>query len=184
MADKMIPSSQAVNTNVFAVPEQGWRGTGLTGRTEDSHLRKVWTVLWNEYVLVTAFVSLPGERSIRHTHETGELNISFADPTRPQMHWNPPGVPHGGTPLPSPTSELDERVRSAISRVGAKDPDVQSLLEDILQREVDISAQLAALTRPQPGLRVAIDCLFPPFKTTIVDPLYAEQKTVIGQWYD
>jgi hypothetical protein len=178
----MIPASQVVRTNVFAVPEQGWRGLGLTG--DVSHRRKVWTVLWNEFVLVTAFVSLPGETSIRHTHETGELNISFVDPTRPMMHWNPPGVPHGGTPAGSPQSDLDDRVRSAISRVGDKDPDIRSILEDILQREVDISAQLEALTRPQPGLRVAIDCLFPPFKTTIDDPNYPDKKTIVGQWYD
>ncbi len=57
MADEMIPSSIAVNTNVFAVQQQGWRGLGLTG--DISHRRKVWTVLWNEFVLVTAFVSLP-----------------------------------------------------------------------------------------------------------------------------
>src|SRR5262249_5966417 len=141
---------------------------GLTG--DVSHRRKVWTVLWNEFVLVTAFVSLPGETSIRHIHETGELNISFADPTRPMVHWNPPGVPHGGAPARAPQSELDERVRSAISRVGEKDPDVRSILEEILQREVDISAQLEEMMRVPPGLRMAIDCLFPPFKTTIDDP--------------
>jgi hypothetical protein len=172
-------SSVAVATNAFAVPDHGWRGLGLEG----NHKRKWYTVLHNEFVLVTAFVALPGERSIRHTHETGELNISFVDPTRPIIRWNPPGQLHGGTVTP-PSSEIDERVRSAISRVGEKDPDLRSLLEEILQREVDISSRLEEIMRPQPGLRVAIDCLFPPFKTTIDDPLYPEKKTVVGQWYD
>ena len=173
------PSSQAVATNVFAVPDQGWRGLGIDG----NYKRKWYTVLQNEFVLVTAFVALPGERSIRHTHETGELNISFTDPTRPIVRWNPPGVPHAGIVTP-PKSDFDARVRSAVARVGEKDPDVRSILEEILQREIDISSQLEELTRPQPGLRVAIDCLFPPFKTTIDDPLYPEKKTVVGQWYD
>jgi hypothetical protein len=174
-----ISSSIAVRTNVFAVADHGWRGLGVEG----NHKRKWYTVLHNEFVLVTAFVSLPGEMSIRHTHESGELNISFTDPTRPMVHWNPPGVPHAGIVAP-PKSDFDARVRTAIARVGEKDPDIQSILEEILQREIDISAQLEELTRPQPGLRVAIDCLFPPFKTTIDDPLYPEKKTVVGQWYD
>ena len=33
-------------------------------------------------------------------------------------------------------------------------------------------------------LRGLVDILFPPFKTTIDDPLYPEQKTIVGQWYD
>jgi hypothetical protein len=40
------------------------------------------------------------------------------------------------------------------------------------------------LSRPRPGLHVAIDVLFPPFKTTIDDPAYPEKLTVTGQWYD
>ena len=174
-----ISSSIPVRTNVFAVADHGWRGLGVQG----NHKRKWYTVLHNEFVLVTAFVSLPGEISIRHTHETGELNISFTDPTRPMVHWNPPGQLHGGTATVA-TSELDNRVRGAIDRVGSRDPDLKSLLEEILQREVDIGSRLDELMLPQPGLRVAIDCLFPPFKTTIDDPLYPEKKTVIGQWYD
>jgi hypothetical protein len=173
------PATQAVSRNVFTAPSHGWRGLEIPG----NHKRKWYTVLHNEYVLVTAFVALPGERSIRHTHETGELNISFVDPNRPIVRWNPPGMPHGGSADPV-TAELDERIRGALARVGEKTPDVQELLEEILQRQVDISDRLAEFMRPQPGLRVALDCLFPPFKTTIDDPLYPEKKTVVGQWYD
>ena len=172
-------SSIAVATNAFAVADHGWRGLGLPG----NHRRKWYTVLQNEYVLVTALVVLPGEQSIRHTHETGELNINFADPTRPIIRWNPPGQLHGGTSTTT-SSDLDERVRGAMARVGEKDSDLRDLLEEILQREVNISSRFDDLIRPQPGLHVAIDCLFPPFKTTIDDPLYPEKKTVIGQWYD
>jgi hypothetical protein len=31
---------------------------------------------------------------------------------------------------------------------------------------------------------VIIDVLFPPFKTTIDDPVLPEKKTVVGQWFD
>jgi hypothetical protein len=173
-------SSKEVILNAFTAPEHGWRGLSLPGNNK----RKWYTVLENEFVLVTALVVLPGERSIRHTHETGELNISYLGETRPIIRWNPPGVAHGGQVMTPPVSELDDRVRGALSRVGDKDPDLRELLETILQREVDISERLQDLTRPQPGLRVAIDVLFPPFKTTIDDPAYAEKKTVVGQWYD
>ena len=29
-----------------------------------------------------------------------------------------------------------------------------------------------------------VDILFPPFKTTIDDPAYAEPRTIVGPWYD
>jgi hypothetical protein len=29
-----------------------------------------------------------------------------------------------------------------------------------------------------------IDITFPPFKTTIDDPVYAEKRVVVGPWYD
>jgi hypothetical protein len=173
-------SSQEVILNAFDAPEHGWRGLGLPGNNK----RKWYTVLENEFVLVTALVVLPGERSIRHTHETGELNISYLGETRPIIRWNPPGVAHGGQVMTPAVSELDDKVRGALSRVGDKDPDLRELLETILQREVDLSDRLRDLTRPQPGLRVAIDVLFPPFKTTIDDPAYPEKRTVVGQWYD
>jgi hypothetical protein len=173
-------SSQEVILNAFDAPEHGWRGLGLPGNNK----RKWYTVLENEFVLVTALVVLPGERSIRHTHETGELNISYIGETRPIIRWNPPGVHHGGQVMTPPLAELDDKVRGALSRVGDRDPDLRELLETILQREVDISDRLRDLTRPQPGLRVAIDVLFPPFKTTIDDPAYPEKRTVVGQWYD
>lgn len=174
------PASQEVVLSAFAAPEHGWRGLGVSG----NHKRKWYTVLHNEYVLVTALVVLPGERSIRHTHETGELNISYIGESRPIIRWNPPGLHHGGQVMTPPLPDIDEKVRGALGRVGDRDPDLRELLETILQREVSISDRLQDLTRPQPGLRVAIDVLFPPFKTTIDDPAYPEKRTVVGQWYD
>lgn len=174
------PASQEIIIPAFQAAEHGWRGLGAPG----NHKRKWYTVLYNEYVLVTALVVLPGERSIRHTHETGELNISYLGENRPIVRWNPPGHPHGGEVMAPDTSELDGRVRQALDRVGQRDPDLRELLETILQREVDVSQRMLDLTRPQPGLRVAIDVLFPPFKTTVDDPAYPEKRTIVGQWYD
>jgi hypothetical protein len=173
-------ASQEVRLDAFDAPEHGWRGLGVTG----NHKRKWYTVLHNEFVLVTALVVLPGERSIRHTHETGELNISYIGEHRPIIRWNAPGSPHGGEVAVSEPAEIDDRVRAALGRVGQRDPDLQELLEDILQREVRLSNSMRELSRPRPGLHVAIDVLFPPFKTTIDDPAYPEKLTVTGQWYD
>jgi hypothetical protein len=172
----------AILVNPFAVPEeqQGWRGQALPG---NSH-RKAYTVLQNEFILVTALVVLPGERSIRHTHETGELNISYVGENRPIIRWNPPGVAHGGLPIPRGEPALETRVQQALATVGQSNPDLTALLEEILQREVRIERRFDELTRPQPGLRVAIDVLFPPFRTTIDDPAYPDKRTITGQWYD
>ncbi len=178
-----MAESEVIFVNPFAVPEsqQGWRGLHLTDKTSR---RKWYTVLDNEFILVTALVVLPGEISIRHYHETGELNISYAGENRPVIRWNPPGVLHGGPPPPAEVSELDRRVQDTLARAKNTDPVISELLSSMAQRQVDIEKQIEALTRAQPHLRVAIDVLFPPFKTIIDDPAYPEKTTVIGQWYD
>jgi hypothetical protein len=174
--------NEAILVNPFAVPNEqhGWRGLDLQGNRK----RKWYTVLQNEFILVTALVVLPGERSIRHTHETGELNISYLGENRPIIRWNAPGMPHGGLPIPRAEPALETRVQKAIDTVGQSSPDLTTLLEEILQRQVRIEKRFDDLTRPQPGLRVGIDVLFPPFRTTIDDPAYAEKRTITGQWYD
>ncbi len=178
----MAEENEVILVNPFAVPDEqhGWRGLGLPG----NHKRKWYTVLQNEFILVTALVVLPGERSIRHTHETGELNISYVGENRPVIRWNPPGMPHGGLPVPPAEPDLETRVQNALAGVGQSNPDLRALLEEILQRQVRIDRRFDELTRPQPGLRVAIDVLFPPFRTTIDDPTYPEKRTIVGQWYD
>lgn len=177
-----MPENDVIFVNPFAVSaeQQGWRGLGLPG---NSH-RKAYTVLQNEFILVTALVVLPGERSIRHTHETGELNISYIGENQPIIRWNPPGVAHGGLPIPSAERGLDTRVQEALGRVQRESPDLAELLGSILQRQITLEDRFQELTRPQPGLRVAIDVLFPPFRTTIDDPAYPDKRTIVGQWYD
>lgn len=178
-----MAESEVIFVNPFAVPEgqHGWRGLGLPGNSK----RKWYTVLENEFILVTALVVLPGERSIRHYHETGELNISYIGENKPVIRWNPPGVYHGGPPdAVEAAADLNARVQEELGKAGASYPDISDLLSGIVQKQVNIEEQLAALTRPSPSLRVAIDVLFPPFRTIIDDPAYPEKKTIVGQWYD
>ena len=177
-----MAESDVIFVNPFAVPDgrHGWRGLGAPGDRK----RKWYTVLQNEFVLVTALVVLPGERSVRHTHETGELNISYIGENRPIIRWNPPGVPHGGLPIPTEAYTEPPSVLAALGRVSASSPDLAAVLSSILDRQVRIEEGFAELTRPQPGLRVAIDVLFPPFRTTIDDPAYPDKRTITGQWYD
>jgi hypothetical protein len=178
----MTDENPVIFVNPFAVPDEqhGWRGLSLDGNSR----RKWYTVLENEYILVTALVVLPGERSIRHSHETGELNISYVGENRPIIRWNPPGVPHGGLPIPAAEGDLDTRVRDAVAAVGQTNPDLSELLGNILQRQVRIEQRFEELMRPQAGLHVGIDVLFPPFRTAIDDPAYPEKKIITGQWYD
>ena len=173
-------ASQVVRLPAFETQEHGWRGLSVAG----NHKRKWYTVLQNEFILVTALVILPGERSIRHSHETGELNLSYLGENRPIIRWNPPGVLHGGDAEIPTSTEGNGRMRAALERVGQRDPDLQEILEEILQREVRLSDSVRDLGQRSLGLHVAIDVLFPPFKTTIDDPAYPEKRTIIGQWYD
>jgi hypothetical protein len=176
-----MAENDVIFVNPFAVPEDqhGWRGLGAPG----NHKRKWYTVLENEFVLVTALVVLPGERSIRHSHETGELNISYIGENRPIIRWNPPGVLHGGLPIPA-ESGTGGQIDQALGRIRESNPDLGTLLGAITNRQIAIEQRLEDLIRPQPGLRVAIDVLFPPFRTTIDDPTYTEKRTITGQWYD
>ncbi len=53
-------------------------------------------------VLVTALLLIPGERSIRHSHESGELSIAFSSELTPIVTWHPPGELHGPPELETP----------------------------------------------------------------------------------
>ena len=90
------PLHVSSETDPFSLPPErhGWRGLGLPGHRK----RKWWTVLHNDQVLVTALLLIPGERSVRHSHETGELSIHYDGEMRPVVVWNPPGSARG-TPL-------------------------------------------------------------------------------------
>ena len=175
MAEPEPGHVEAVNPYRLPPEQQGWRGLSLPGTSK----RKWYTLLHNDQVLVTALVLLPGESSVRHSHESGELSIWYVDPMQPMVKWNPPGVFHAGPePPPNPPGTLPA------SSIG--DSALQELLERIgvLESEIErLSALVKDLRRPAPKPMVLVDVLFPPFKTTIDDPRYGT-KTVVGQWFD
>src|SRR5437868_1552384 len=97
------PPTGPVRINPYTVPDDqhGWRGLGVPG-----HFKRKWyTVLHNEQVLVTALLLLPGETSIRHSHESGELSIRYTGELQPIVTWNAPGLLHGP---PEPPPDLSE----------------------------------------------------------------------------
>src|ERR1700688_4090717 len=95
-----IDEAKEINPYLLAPRQQGWRGLSIPG----NHKRKWYTVLHNEQVLVTALLLIPGERSIRHSHETGELSIHYDGEMRPVISWNPPGALHPNAPAPAADS--------------------------------------------------------------------------------
>src|SRR5947207_15862215 len=103
MSIEQKPISSPVRANPYTVPpdQQGWRGLGLP---ELNAKRKAYTLFWNEQVLVCGLLLLPGERSIRHSHETGEMSITFSDALHPSVGYTPGGLLHGGAVEPSPTA--------------------------------------------------------------------------------
>ena len=91
------PITEPTRVNPYAVPndQQGWRGLGLDDQR--AH-RKTYTLLWNDQVLVCALLLIPGERSIRHSHESGELSITFSDPLHPYSAALSASFPRIGDP--------------------------------------------------------------------------------------
>jgi hypothetical protein len=174
------PITEPFRSSPYAVPpdHQGWRGLGLTGV---SAKRRSYTLFWNEQVLVCGLLLIPGERSIRHSHETGELSITFSDSLHPTVSYNPPGMLHGGAPPPAGSGPDAAMLAEAVKSAGM--PALDQLVERLLEEQRHLRQQLEELKSPA-GPRMLIDITFPPFKTTIDDPLYAEKRTVIGPWYD
>lgn len=175
-----------LHINPYTVPEeqQGWRGLTVPG----SHKRKWYTILHNDKVLVTALLLIPGETSVRHSHESGELSVHFLSEIKPLVTWNPPGMLHGGA---AARPELAHSVAGTPVEKEpfpeSTNPEVVQLLKEMsqLQRQIaELQAGLRRLAAPEPSPRVIVDILFPPFKTTIDDPACPEKKTVAGQWYD
>jgi hypothetical protein len=74
-------------------------------------------------------------------------------------------------------STADELLRASAS------PALGELLGRLLENQRELRSALDQL-RQQPGPRMLVDILFPPFKTTIDDPAYAEKRTIVGPWYD
>ncbi len=177
---------QQLRINPYTLPEgqHGWRGLSLPGNCK----RKWYTILHNDKVLVTALLLIPGERSIRHSHESGELSIHYSGELNPRVTWNPPGFVHGGPPV-SPNVPFQGQDNIAIDEASRRSslPEVARLIEQISELRLEVQSlqqALQELRRPEPAPRVIVDILFPPFKTTIDDPAYPEKKTVVGQWFD
>ena len=177
---------QSLHINPYTLPanEQGWRGLTVSG----NHKRKWYTVLQNDRLLVTALLLIPGEASIRHSHESGELSVHFADAMRPEVTWNPPGVVHGGPApaKPSLSEAVAESLKQQQSTLASGSADIAAIVEQIMALQTqmqELERQLRDQLRPAPSPRVIVDILFPPFRTTIDDPA-AESKTVTGQWFD
>ncbi len=179
----MFENSLHINPYKLPADQHGWRGLTVPG----NHKRKWYTVLHNDQLLVTALLLIPGEASIRHSHESGELSVHFSDEMRPEVTWNPPGVVHGGPVVkPSLSDAVAENLKKQQSALGTSNADITSLVEQIMQLQSqmqELERQLRQQTSPAPSPRVIVDILFPPFRTTIDDP-NAESKTVTGQWFD
>jgi hypothetical protein len=184
MAIEQRPITSPIRVNPYTVPadQQGWRGLGVAG---ENAKRKTYTLLWNEQVLVCALLLFPGERSIRHSHESGELSITFVDALHPSVGYTPGGILHSGAAVDSglKPGATDQVVAAALAESA---PGIRQLLEAMAEEQRRMQAQMEELYKSAmpPGPRMLIDILFPPFKTTIDDPAYPEPRTIVGPWYD
>ena len=176
----MDPLDMPAEVDPFTLPAErhGWRGLGVPGH----HKRKWWTLLHNEQVLVTALLLIPGERSVRHSHETGELSIHYDAALHPIVVWHPPGEVHPGVAAGSAQDDVTSAAEQA--RATTTDPAMAELLARLIADQRELRRKLDATARASVQPRIIVDVLFPPFKTTIDDPAVAEKKTIVGQWYD
>jgi len=172
-----IHDAKVVDPYLLPPERQGWRGLTVGGQ----HKRKAWTVLHNEQVLVTALLLIPGERTIRHSHETGELSIHYYGDLRPVVSWNPPGHVHPALSASSAAAAGALTVEAASD--ATNDPALEAILRAILNEQARLRDRLDEMMRVRPAPFVIIDVLFPPFKTTIEDAA-VDSKTVVGQWWD
>ncbi len=177
----------APEINPFTLPEdqKGWRGLEVSGRPR----RRVFSVLETDQVLVTALMQLPGEPGVRHSHESGELSFRWAGEMTPFITWHPGGEWHGGAAEVRPTAGNDvaEALALLSDQLKSGNTETQALLgvAGKLQEQIDLlQYQLKNTKGPAGGPGLIIDCLFPPFKTTIDDPTYPSVREITGQWYD
>jgi hypothetical protein len=184
MAIEQKPITSPIRVNPYTVPaeQQGWRGLGIEGGI--SAKRRAYTLFWNEQVLVCGLLLLPGERSIRHSHESGEMSITFSDALHPSVGYTPGGLLHGGPPQGG--ASVAESSPLFTEALAAGMPGLRDLLEAMAKEHRELQRQMEELYQSMslPGPRMLIDILFPPFKTTIDDPAYPEPRTIVGPWYD
>jgi hypothetical protein len=174
---------QPLSADPFLLPadRQGWRGLSVPGDRK----RKWWTLVHNEQVLVTALLLTPGEQTVRHSHESGELSIHYDGTNHPVVLWHPPGEPHPS--LPTHTDHRDPIVDAAQDAIkAAQDTGMADFLGRLIVEHQEMRQRLDDLARRQLGPNIIVDVLFPPFKTTIHDPAVGDGdgRTVVGQWYD
>jgi hypothetical protein len=174
-----IDESKQVNPYLLPASRQGWRGLSVHGNSK----RKAWTLLHNDTVLVTALLLIPGERSIRHSHETGELSIHYLGELTPTVSWNPPGALHPSLPAPPATSDLAVLASEAAAKAG-DNRELSRLLEALVEEHLQLGERLQDILRSRTAPFVIVDVLFPPFRTTIDDPAVPEKRTITGQWWD
>lgn len=176
MADNPdIPISQ--NPYLLPADRQGWRGLSAPGARK----RKWFTLIENDTVLVTGLLLLPGEASVRHSHETGELSIAYNDAMRPVVTWHPPGEIHSGSPVV--TSQKPAATLAELTVITGN-AQVAAFLAEMAQENRELRAQIEEFKRKEITPRIIIDVLFPPFRTTISDDTYPAPVTITGQWYD
>ena len=183
MHEPLDPIDVPLESDAFTLSEarQGWRGLGLAGHRK----RRWWTLVDNDQVLVTALLLIPGERSVRHSHESGELSIHYDAALHPVVSWHPPGEVHPVIATAGQHTAEDELVAAAEqARRAATDAPLVELLSRLIADQHELRQKLDRLARASVQPRIIVDVLFPPFKTTIDDPAYPDKPTVTGQWYD
>jgi len=176
------PITERVRFNPYTLPEgqQGWRGLGLPPEVK-AH-RRAFTLFWNEQALVMALLTFPGERTIRHSHESGELTVSFTDALHPVVSYQPGGQLHAG--IPEAQTEGDEAAPADQILKKSGSPELAELLERMLEEQRRLRKTIEELQAPVPGPRISVEVLFPPFRTTIDDPAYQATRTITGPWFD
>ena len=185
-SEQLTADAVSLHINPYTLPpeQHGWRGLTIPG----NHMRKWYTALHNDQVLVTVLLLIPGESGVRHSHESGELSVHFTGDLKPMITWNPPGVLHPPTAAGwGAAQEVATSLTGQEGSIESDNPEIAKLVTYVTQLRLEMShlqQQLQERLRPEPTPRVLIDILFPPFKTTIDDPAYPEKKTVVGQWYD
>ena len=107
----------------------------------------------------------------------------------PFITWHPGGEWHGGIAeaRASPANEVAEALAVLRDQLRSDAAELTALLDVAgkLQAQIDqLQYQFKNAKGPAGGPGLIIDCLFPPFKTTIDDPAYPEVREITGQWYD
>lgn len=165
--------------NPYTLPadQQGWRGLSVKGNRK----RKWFTMVENQQVLVTALLLLPGEASVQHSHETGELSIAYNDKMRPIVTWHPAGEVHAGAP--SPAAGLKAPSLEELTSITGNAA-LAAVIDGLVDENRRLRSELEEMRKRDIEPRIIIDVLFPPFKTTIQDDSYPGPVTITGQWYD